>query len=177
MSEQTDTEYQADQYTPYDNGEYHHAAPLHAEPAATYGLTPPSSPPKREPRRAWPLSARLAVAVLIIGLATALTMSLILLHTLSGRATQASEMASAEAGTLARLSGQLATVQAKVDSPIVAPKPYRPPAVLQHYGLCVSFGRNTANGDLVDVSMTRPTVSDGSYSCNQGTLVSVVPAP
>jgi hypothetical protein len=176
MSEQqTEVNYDQ-QYTPHDNGQFHHE-PIHAEPAATYGITPPSSSPKREPRRAWPLGARLAVAVLIIGLATIAAGSLISLQTAAKRATQASVMASAEAGTVARLGSQLQALQTRVAVPVPAPKPYRPPAVLQHYGMCVSFGRDTSTGNLTNVKLTTPLASAGQYSCPEGTFVSVVPAP
>jgi hypothetical protein len=84
------------------------------------------------------------------------------------------QLASAEAASLASMGRQLAAVQAKVAAPA---KVYRPPAIYQHYGMCVSFSRNTGNGDLVDVNLTTPQVSAGSYTCNQGTFVSVVPAP
>jgi hypothetical protein len=171
--QQTEANYDQQYEQQQVNGQFHHE-PIHAEPAATYGITPPSSPPKREPRRAWPLGARLAVAVLIIGLATIAAGSLISLQTVSRRATQASVMASAEAGTITSMRSQLAAVQAKVAIP--APV-FHMPTVYRHYGLCVSFGRNTANGDLVDVTMTTPSVSAGSYTCGQGTFVSVVPAP
>jgi len=69
---------------------------------------------------------------------------------------------------------QLTAVQAKVAAPAEV---YRPPAIHQHYGMCVSFSRNTGNGDLVDVNLTAPVMVAGQYSCAQGTFVSVVPTP
>lgn len=162
------------QYTPHDNGEYHHPAPLHAEPAATYGLTPPSSALPRQPRRAWPLAARLAVAVLVIGLGTVTTMSLIALHTVSKRATQVSQIANSQQSSLNTMRGQLAALQAKVGAPV---KPYRPPAIYQHYGVCLVRTTDNATGDLANITLVTPVVNAGSYSCPQGNFVSVVPAP
>jgi len=171
--QQTEANFDQQYEQQHGNGQFHHE-PIHAEPAATYGITPASSPPKREPRRAWPLGARLAVAVLIVGLVTIAAGSLISLQTAAKRATRASVMASAEAGTITSMRSQLAALQGKVAIP--APV-FHMPAVYRHYGICVSFGRNTANGDLVDVNLTAPSVSAGSYTCGQGTFVSVVPAP
>jgi hypothetical protein len=170
-----DTDYDQ-QYEQHGNGEFHHAPPP-AQADIPASLVKLSEPTPRQPIRAWPLAARLAVAVLIIGLATIAAGSLISLQTVSKRATQASVMASAEAGTVARLGSQLQALQTRVAVPVPAPKPYRPPAVLQHYGMCVSFGRDTSTGALVNVNLTTPTVSGGSVNCSQGTLVSVVPAP
>jgi hypothetical protein len=144
--------------------EYHHDVPA--------SLT--ISPPKPDSPRAWPLAARLAVAVLFLALAAVTTMSLITISKVNTRTVQASNLASTEAGQLASMGRQLAAAQAKISAPV---KAYRPPAVYRHYGICVSFGRNTANGDLVDVNLTAPSVSAGQYTCGQGSFVSVVPAP
>jgi hypothetical protein len=131
-------------------------------------------PSPRQPRP-WPLAARLAVAVLVIALAAVSAMSLIALHTVSKRATQASHIANSQQSSLNTMRGQLAALQAKV---AVRTKIYRPPAIYQHYGVCVSFSRNTGNGDLVDVNLTSPQVVGGQqYGCSQGTFVSAVPAP
>ena len=155
------------QYAPHDNGQFHHA------PDPIKPVLKLSDPSPRQ-SRAWPLTARLAVAVLIMGLATITGMSLISIRTAAAKASQASQAASQQQGTINALRSQLAAVQAKVGVPV---KPFRLPAIYQHYGICVSFSRNTGTGDLVDVNLTTPTVSAGSYSCGQGSLVSVVPAP
>lgn len=160
------------QYAPHGNGEFHHPAPLHAEPAATYGITPASSPPKREPKRAWPLTARLAVAVLVIALAAGFTMSLISIRTVTAKASHASDIANSQQGTINALRSQLAAVQAKIGVPV---EPYRPPAIYQHYGVCLVRTTDNATGDLANITLVTPVVNAGSYSCPQGNLVSVVP--
>lgn len=161
-----DTEYDQ-QYAPHGNGDYHHAPPDHP-PAPVRPLLTLSEPSPR-PSRAWPLTARLAVAVLIIALAAVTAMSLISIRTATAKASQASQLASAEAVSLGSMGRELAALQAKVATPA---KVYRPPAIYQHYGFCVSFSRNTGNGDLVDINLTAP---QGSYACGQGNFVSVVP--
>jgi Tfp pilus assembly protein PilV len=172
--QQTEVNYDQQYEQQHGNGEFHHE-PIHAEPAATYGITPSSSPPKREPKRAWPLTARLAVTVLIIGLATLTAMSLISLQAVSKRDTQANQLVNSEQASLNAMRGQLAAVQAKVATPLQLPKPYKPPAVLQHYGVCVALGRDTSSGALTTVSLTAPTMTGGQVSCGTGTFVSVVP--
>jgi hypothetical protein len=155
--------------------DYHHEpdVPRPAEVPGSLKLNPPK--PVVHVRRAWTLAARLTVAVLIIGLAAVTALSLISLRTVSVRASKASVMASAEAGTIASMGRQLAQLQAKVGAPVQLPKPYRPPAILQHYGVCVAFGRDTSSGALVNVNLSTPQVNGGQVSCPQGTLVSVVP--
>lgn len=160
------------QYAPHGNGEFHHPAPLHAEPAATYGLNPPSSSPPRRARRLWPLGALLTVGVLVICLAGGITMSLVAVDKVSARASQASQLASSEAASLASMGRQLAAVQAKIGAPV---KPYRPPAIYQHYGICLVRTTDNATGDLANITLVTPVVNAGSYSCPQGNLISVVP--
>jgi hypothetical protein len=163
MSEHTDTDYHHDAATAYQ-----------ADPPATIKPTLKLSEPTPRPSpRAWPLAARLAVAVLIIGLATVAALSLMSIHTAAVRANQASQQAAADQSSLTAMGRQLTAVQAKVAAPT---KVYRPPAIYQHYGVCVSFSRNSGNGDLVDVNLTAPVMVAGQYSCAQGSFVSVVPA-
>jgi hypothetical protein len=173
--QQTEVDY-GQQHTPqHGNGEYHHAPPAQADIPATLKPTLKLSEPTPRPSRSWPLAARLAVAVLVIGLATVAALSLMSIRTVTARANQAGQQAAAESVSLAAMGRALSTVQAKVAAP--APRLHLP-ASLAHYGVCVSFSRNTGNGDLVDVNLTTPSVSAGSYSCPQGgSLVSVVPAP
>jgi hypothetical protein len=169
--QQTEVNYDQQYEQQHGNGEFHHE-PIHAEPAATYGITPSSSPPKREPKRAWPLAARLAVAVLIIGLATITVMSLISLRTVTKRATDASQIANSQQASLNTMRGQLAALQAKAATP--APKLHLP-AGLQHYGVCLVRTTDNATGDLANITLVTPVVTGSSYSCPQGNLISVVP--
>ncbi len=178
MSDQQ-TDYQAppgqsfdQQYAPHGNGEYHHAPPDPPEP-----IRPVLKLSEAAPRqsRAWPLAARLAVAVLIIGLATGFAMSLISIGTVSKRANQASQQAAAEAASVASLGRQLQALQAKVSVPAPAPRPYRPPAIYQHYGVCLTRTTDNATGDLANITLAAPVVTGGSYACPQGNLISVVP--
>jgi hypothetical protein len=152
--------------------DYHHE--VNAPPQQDVPASLTINPPKPHPHvpRGWPLGARLTVAVLIIALAAGFTMSLISLHNVSGKAAQASQQAAAEAASVASLGQQLARLQARVAIP--APV-FHLPAIYQHYGFCVSFSRNTGNGDLVDVNLTAPQVAAGSYTCGQGNFVSVIP--
>lgn len=167
-----DTDY-AEQYAPHDNGQHHHAPPQ-TPPQADIPATVKLSDPSPRASRAWPLSARLAVAGLIIVLATGLTMSLISIRTVTAKASQASQLASAEAASLATMGRQLAAVQAKVAAPV---KAYHPPAIYQHYGICLVRTTDNATGDLANITLVTPVVNAGSYSCPQGNLISVVPAP
>jgi hypothetical protein len=146
------------------------AQPIHAQPTATYGITPPSHQPHA--RRPWPLAARLALGVLTAVLGAALIAALIAVRAVSVRASRASQQAAAEAVSLAALGRELAAVQAKVAAPA---KVYHLPAIYQHEGFCVSFSRNSGNGDLVDVNLTAPQVVAGQYTCPQGAFISVVP--
>lgn len=59
---------------------------------------------------------------------------------------------------------KLAALQARVGQP--APR-LRLPASLQRYGVRVSSDRNTGNGNLVDVNITRPRSFAGSSSAPQ----------
>jgi hypothetical protein len=139
---------------------------------ASVTINPPK--PARPVPRAWPLAARLAVAVLIISLATGFTMALISLHTVSTKATQASQQAAAEAASLASMGRQLAAVQARVSVP---PPKVHQPAIYQHYGICLVRTTDNATGDLANITLVTPVVTGGSYSCPQGNLISVVPGP
>jgi hypothetical protein len=158
----TDTAHTADT-------EYHHDVP------ADLRINPPAAKKPDAPvPRAWPLAARLAVAVLIIGLAATTAGSLMALRRVSVTASQASQQASAEKGSVAALGRQLAAVQATVSVP---PPKVRQPAIYQHYGICLVRTTDNATGDLANVTLASPAVTGGSYSCPQGTFVSVVPAP
>src|SRR5260370_3796874 len=137
MSEHTDTDYHHDAATAYQ-----------ADPPATIKPTLKLSEPTPRPSRAWPLAARLAVAVLIIGLATISAMSLMSIHTVTARANQASQQAAADQSSLAAMGRQLTAVQAKGAGPAQG---YRPPAISPHYGGGVSFPPNTRPGDPVGV--------------------------
>jgi hypothetical protein len=175
MSEQhtADTDY-AEQYEmQHENGQVHHAPP--DPPAPIQATVKINEPSPRQPKRAWPLTARLAVTVLIIGLATITAMSLIALQTVTKRATDTSNIANSQQASVNAMRGQLAALQAKVATPLQLPKPYKPPAVLQHYGVCVALGRDTSSGALTTVSLTAPTMTGGQVSCGSGTFVSVVP--
>lgn len=170
-----DTDY-AEQYEmQHENGQLRHAPPDPPAPIkATVKINEPS--PRQYPR-AWPLTARLAVAVLIIGLVTISAGSLLALQKVSRRATAVSDIANSQQASLNTMRAQLAALQAKVGIPVQMPKPYRPPAILQHYGVCVVRAADPATGDLANVTLVTPVVNAGSYSCPQGNLVSVVPAP
>jgi len=161
MTDQADTEYRQPQ---------HEDIPFVVKPPP--GATLNGKKPDAHVPRPWPLAARLAVGVLVICMAAGVAASLMAIDTVSARASQASRLADSEAVSLAAMGRQLAAVQAKVATP--APK-LRLPASLQHYGICVSFSRNTGNGDLVDVNLSAPQVVAGSYGCGQGTFVSAVP--
>src|SRR5205807_1752127 len=130
--------------------EFHHAPP---DPPAPIKPVLKLSEPSPRPSRAWPLTARLAVAVLVIGLATLFTMSLIAVDKVSARASRASQMASQQQGTINTLSRQLAEVQAKVATPA---KVYRPPAIYQHYGICLVRTTDNATGDLANITLVTP---------------------
>jgi hypothetical protein len=167
-----DTDYAQQYEMQQENGQVHHAPP--DAPAPIKPTLKLSEPTPRPYPRAWPLTARLAVAVLVIGLTTIAALSLISIRTVTAKASQASQLAAAEAASLASMGRQLAAVQAKVGAPV---KPYRPPAIYQHYGVCLTRTTNSATGDLANITLVAPVLTGGSYSCPQGNFVSVVPGP
>lgn len=139
---------------------------------ASVTINPPK--PAAPGPRAWPLAARLAVAVLIIGLAATTAGSLMALRRVSVTASQASQQAAAEQGSVAQLSRQLAAVQVRISVP---PPKVGQPAIYRHYGVCVVRTTDNATGDLANLTLATPVVTAGSYTCPQGSFVSVVPAP
>jgi hypothetical protein len=155
--------------------------PLHAQPAATYGINPPLPSSLRRGPRPWPLAARLAVAVLVIGLATGFAMSLITLRSVSTRETRDSRTISQlsqalgvnasqttqNGGSVSQLNRELSGVQARLRSLL--------PPGLAHYGVCLVRTTDNATGDLANITLVAPVVTAGSYTCPQGNFVSVVP--
>lgn len=164
------------------NETQHLHAPLHAEPAATYGINPPSSPPPKPPAGPWSLAARLVLSVLVAALAAGLAASLVMLRSVSATASKASrevsqlsravgavgQDASQNGGSVTSLRSQLSAVQAQVGSI---------PTDLNHFGVCLrTWTDNT--GNVSSVALSTPVVSgNGTVSCPAGVLVSVVPTP
>jgi hypothetical protein len=139
---------------------------------ASVTINPPK--PAAAVPRPWPLAARLAVTVLIIGLAATTAGSLMALRRVAVTASQASQQAAAEQGSVAALRHDMAAVQARVSAP---PPKVAQPAIYRHYGICLVRTTDNATGDLANITLITPVVTGGSYSCPQGNLVSVVPAP
>src|SRR5260370_33974565 len=144
MSEHTDTDYHHDAATAYQ-----------ADPPATIKPTLKLSEPTPRPSRAWPLAARLAVAVLIIGLATISAMSLMSIHTVTARANQASQQAAADQSSLAAMGRQLTAVQAEVAAPAQG---YRPPALHPASWGCGSVARHSRDPDPASANPEPPLV-------------------
>jgi hypothetical protein len=171
----------------------HGTMPLRAEPAATYDIDPPteSSPLPEHQTSVWAFTARVVTGLVMAALAAGLVIVFIQLHQAQGKLTKVSSQyaqlsnalgvnASKTGGTLGNLSGSVGTLSGTVASlkhemAVLRGKVDNPAA--PHYGVCLVRTTDNATGDLANITLVTPVVTGASYSCPQGNLVSVVPAP
>ena len=96
----------------------------------------------------------------------------------SNQATQAQHGQQVTQQQNSQLQGQLKTMgnQLKaVEAQLKAPQTAAQPAIIAHLGVCVNQYPDSTTGDLLSISITAPTDSNGVFSCTSGSFVPVAP--
>lgn len=150
--------------------------PIQAEPAATYGINPPTHVPHAHPPRS--LAARVVFALVLAALTAGLALSLVQGHSASLRVAHAEQQyaqlsralgvnatqTSTNGGSVDQLGSKVSTLQQQM-------------AGVSHYAICLKTWIDNT-GNVTGVVLSTPTVNgNGVYGCASGVMVSVAPVP